>query len=42
MKKMDPRVIIYLKNVGKDPRSDPRSDHFLNRPFEEGPMIINE
>ena len=42
LKKMDPRVVIYSKNVGKDPRSDPRSDHFLTRPFKEGPMIINE
>ena len=24
LKKMDPRVIIYSKNVGKDPRSDSR------------------
>ena len=42
MKKMDPGVITYTKNVGKDPRSDLRSDNFLTQPLKKGPMIIDE
>ena len=42
MKKMDPGVITYTKNVGKDPGSDPGSDNFLTPPLKKGPLIIGE
>ena len=42
MKKINPGVITYTKNVGKDPRSDLRSDNFLTPPLKKGPLIIGE
>ena len=42
MKKMDPGVLTYTKNVGKDLRSDLRLDNFLTPPLKKGPLIIGE